>query len=420
MSWQVTVPNLDSLPHMTEPEQKERHASWLELFFDLVAVAAVAQLAHLLHGDAHHGPGGMDITAFFTLYLAIWLLWTTFTMYSNVVADKVRLQAMFFGMAGIATLAAAVPHATDSRANVFAAAYLVTNSVGTGAFQNSGRVLLSWMATSQNAGLVPWIVSFFVDDPWWKLGLWLFGLLLTMAFSVFTSRGDQEEMLARMNESIAKRVERSRRRWPGGRKAQRGPAGRERPTRFAPALLDAGHLGERLGLFVIIVLGEAMLQSVGAVAQLDDWGRHTAGGWLLRLTIAAAFALLITLWGLNVRYGFAEETRFPPAVVLPAHFVVVASITAIAAGLGTSVAGSTEHLNAANAWLMCGGLAAFLLVVNLLVAHTRRWPLRALAVVLPLVAAALGPWLPGAVLVTVMAVAAGGQLWTLSVVRSDK
>ncbi|MFF0138747.1 hypothetical protein ACFYRN_20180 [Streptomyces sp. NPDC005227] len=35
----------------TRPEaEAERHASRLELFFDLVAVAGVAQIAHLLHG----------------------------------------------------------------------------------------------------------------------------------------------------------------------------------------------------------------------------------------------------------------------------------------------------------------------------------------------------------------------------------
>jgi low temperature requirement protein LtrA len=394
---------------MTEPETTdERHASWLELFFDLVAVVAVSQLAHLLHGDANHGPGGLSITTFFTLYLAIWLLWTTFTLYSNVAADKVHLRAMFLGMAGIATMAAAVPHSTDGRADLVAAAYLITNAIGTGAFQRSGHVLLSWTAASRNAGLVPWIVSFWVDNPWWKLGLWLFGVTVTMTSSVLASRADEAEVLAHMN---ARRLEH-----PG----RPSNARRAQFTTIVAAKLDAGHLGERLGLFVIIVLGEAMLQGVGAVAEIDDWRPGGTEEWLLRLTLASAFVLLITLWGLNVRYGFAEESRFPPALVLPAHFVVIASITTIAAGLGVAVAGSAEHLNAPNTWLMCGGLAAFLLVVNLLVAHTRWWPLRALAVLVPLVAAVLAPWLPAAVVVTLMSVAAGGQLLTLSAIRSDK
>jgi len=411
MSWQVTVAHA-KLRLMTEPapqpETEDRHASWLELFFDLVVVVAVNQLAHLLHGDAHHGPDAQAIVTFFTLYLTIWLLWTTFTLYSNVVADKVHLRAMFFGMAGIATMAAAVPHSMDGRANLFAAAYLITNGLGTGTLMRSGRVLLSWTAASQNVGLVPWIVSFWVDDPWWKLGLWLFGLALTLWSSIFASRGDQDELLAKMNEAVARRSRRAERRRPWRQSGQ--------PPLVA-AQVDAGHLGERLGLFVIIVLGEAMLQLVGAAAEIEDWRPGGGSGWLLLLAVVSGFVLLITLWGLNVRYGFAEESRFPPALVLPAHFVVVAAVTTVAAGLGSVATGYDEHLATSTTWLLCGGVSAFLLIVNLLVAHHRRWPLRALAVALPLGVAPLAGFVPAAVVAAVVAVAAAGQLWLLYATR---
>jgi low temperature requirement protein LtrA len=391
---------------MTAPSA-DRHASWLELFFDLVVVVAVNQLAHQLHGDGHHGPDALHVVTFFTLYLTIWLVWTTFTLYSNVVAEKVHVRAMFFGMAGIATMAAAVPHSWDGRANLFAAAYLVTNGIGAATLNRTGQVLLSWTAASRNAGLVPWIVSFWVDDTWWKVGLWLFGLALTLAYSVFGSRADQEELLARLNE---RRPERA----PRGGHGRR----RERPRQsFVAAQIDAGHLGERLGLFVIIVLGEAMLQLVGAVADIEDWRPGGGEGWLLLLTVVSAFGLLAALWGLNTSYGFAEESRFPPALVLPAHFVAIASITTVAVGLGAVAAEVAGHLAVSTTWLMCGGAAAFLLVVNLLAAHTRRWPLRAVAVALPLVAAVVAPWLPAAVLVAVPAVAAGGLLWSLRASR---
>lgn len=395
---------------MTEPApaSSDRHASWLELFFDLVVVVAVNQLAHQLHGEGHHGPDARHIVTFFTLYLTIWLLWTTFTLYSNVVAEKVHLRAMFFGMAGIATMAATVPHSWDGRANLFAAAYLITNGIGTGTLARTGQVLLSWSAASRNAGLVPWIVSFWVDHPWWKLGLWLFGLALTLAYSVFGSRADQEELLARFNARMPERTPR------GGPGRDR----RERPRQsFVAAQVDAGHLGERLGLFVIIVLGEAMLQLVGAVAEIEDWRPGGGEGWLLLLTAVSAFGLLVALWGLNVSFGFAEETRFPPALVLPAHFVAIASVTTVAAGLGTVAAGVGDHLAVSTTWLMCGGASAYLLVVTLLVAHTRGWPLRAVAVMAPLVAGVFAPWLPAAVLVAVMAVSAGGQLWLLRASR---
>lgn len=390
---------------MTMPETAARHASWLELFFDLVVVVAVYQLAHLLHGDAQHGPGGLAIVTFFALYLAVWLLWTNFTLYSNVVAGGVRVPAMFIGMAGIATMAAAVPHGIGGRADVFAAAYVITSVVGSNALERSGMVLLSWMAASRNAGLVPWIVSFWVDGPWWKLGLWLLGITLTVAASVAAGLGDHDDMIARMNESARRRGSRARKsRW----------------REIVAAQLDTEHLGERLGLFVIIVLGEAMLQVVRAVAAIEEWWPGSGAGWLLLLAVVSAFVLLIALWGLNVRHGFAEETRLRPALVLPAHFLLVASTTTVAAGLGVAAARPAGQLNPSSTWLMCAGTSVFLLVITLLVTHARRWPLRAAAVAVPLVAAVVAPWLPAAVLVAVLAVAAGGQLAVLSTSRPGK
>ncbi|HWM06721.1 MAG TPA: low temperature requirement protein A [Actinophytocola sp.] len=381
---------------MTETaEPGDRHASWLELFFDLVVVVAVNQLAHLLHGDAHHGPGGLEITTFFVLYLAIWLVWTTFMLYSNVVADRVRVRSMFLGMAGIAMMAAAVPHGMDERAAVFVAAYLATNAIGTGAFGRSGQVLLSWGAATRNAGLLPWIISFWADHPWVKLSLWSLGLAMTLWFSVLSGRGDSREMVDRLNERLARRAR-----------------ARER-TALVVAQVDPRHLGERLGLFVIIVLGEAMLQLVGAVSAIEDWSPGGGVGWLLLLTATAGFGLLITLWALNVRHGFAEETRYPPAVVLPAHFLAIAAITTVAAGLGSAATAFDGHLPASTAWLLCAGVSGYLLVVTALTRASRRWPVSATAVALPLAVAALAGLVPGAVVVCALLAVSAGQLWNL-------
>jgi len=308
-------------------------------------------------------------------------------------------------------MAAAVPHSMDGRASLFAGAYLITTAVGGIAFQNSGQVLLTWTAAWQNAGLLPWLLSFFFPQPWVKLGLWLFGLALTMFFSVLMSRGDQDAILERMNQGLADRA---------ARRKLRSPWARERPlSTVVAARLDAGHLVERLGLFVIIVLGEAMLQVISAVAGIEDWRPGHGEGWLILLAVVSAFLLLITLWGLNVRHAFTGGSRLPTAITLPAHFVVIASVTIVAAGLGTAVAESAEHLNPSSTWLMCGGLTAFLVVVNLLVGHMRLWPARVAAELLPLVAAILAPWLPAAVVIAVLAVAAAGQLWALSRTRSE-
>lgn len=386
---------------MTESENvADRHASWLELFFDLVVVVAVGQLAHLLHGEGHHGPDGLAISTFFALYLAIWLVWTTFTLYSNVVAEKVRQRSMFLGMAGIAAMAATVPHGVGDHSTVFAVAYLVTSAIGSTSFTRSGRILLSWSAATRNAGLTPWIAAFWVHDPWWRLGLWSLGLLLTVWASVLGGQRDGEDLIARYNQRLERRSS-----LPHDR-------GRT-PVQLVEATVNPAHLGERLGLFVIIVLGEAMLQLIGAVAEIEDWSPGHGRGWLLLFTVAAGFALLIVLWALNVRYGFAEETTFPPALILPAHFIAIAAVTTVAVGLGSAVTDVTEHLPVPTAWLMCAGAAAYLFVVTALSRRTRRWPVSAVAIALPLVAAALAPLLPGVVVVVVLLAACTAQLRNL-------
>jgi low temperature requirement protein LtrA len=387
---------------MTEPlEPTDRHATWLELFFDLTVVVAVNQLAHLLHTEGHHGPDARSLVTFFVLYLAIWLVWTTFMLYSNVVADRVRVRSMFLGMAGIAVMAACVPHVLDDRANLFAGAYLLTGLLGSGAFNRAGQVMLSWGAASRNAGLLPWIVSFWVDEPWGKLTLWLVGLAMTLWFSVLSGRGDGEEAVRQLNERLSRRAERAR-----GRRAQEWSG-------LRVAQVDSAHLGERLGLFVIIVLGEGMLQLVGSWAEIDDPAQGFGEGGLVPLAVASGFALLVVLWSLNVRYGFAEAHPYPPSAVLPAHFMVISAVTVIATGLGAVAAAPAEHLPGTTAWLLCSGLSAFLLMITLLSRATRRWAVTAVAIALPLATGVLAFLLPAAVVAAVLVAAAGGQVWNL-------
>ncbi|MFQ3562207.1 low temperature requirement protein A [Streptomyces gramineus] len=58
----------------------ERHASRLELLFDLVVVAGVAQIAHLLHGR----PCPADLGMYALLFPAPWTAWIRFTLYTVV------------------------------------------------------------------------------------------------------------------------------------------------------------------------------------------------------------------------------------------------------------------------------------------------------------------------------------------------
>jgi len=56
----------------------ERRASWLELFFDLVVVAAVSALAAQLHDDRSVAA----LAVFAGLFVPVWWAWWGFTWYS--------------------------------------------------------------------------------------------------------------------------------------------------------------------------------------------------------------------------------------------------------------------------------------------------------------------------------------------------
>src|SRR3982751_5319244 len=57
----------------------ERHASWLELFFDLVFVLAVAEVARTLAG--HSDSGGL--LKYAALFVPVWWSWVGFTFYAD-------------------------------------------------------------------------------------------------------------------------------------------------------------------------------------------------------------------------------------------------------------------------------------------------------------------------------------------------
>jgi len=311
-----------------------------------VVIAAVAQLADRLHGD----PSLVDVGLAVVLYLAVWLVWTSFMLYANVSATQTRQQSMLAGMAGIAVMAAAIPQATASRATAFTLAYLATRVAGMRSWARTGQALLSWPAAQLSAGLTPWIASLWFDPPvrYW---LWGLGVLVDLVPSVLAG-GDPDRLLESMQKRIKRQQQRQERRRGRSARAANTPQ-----TAITMARLDPSLLEERLGLFVIIVLGEAVAQVVSAAGRVD-WTTGLLGAGL------ASFELLVGLWWLTFRYGFTAVPHFGSGelalrATMPTHLLTTMSITAVAVGLG----GLAEHLGgvlpASQRWLLCGGLAAY-------------------------------------------------------------
>ncbi|GAA1023659.1 hypothetical protein Aple_090480 [Acrocarpospora pleiomorpha] len=367
---------------MAEQEVPERHASWLELFFDLIIVVAVAQLAHVLHPSPGHPIGLADAGLFIVLYYAVWSVWTSFTLYANVAGERTRRQSMLIAMFGIAVMAAAIPEAAGDRARAFAIAYVACRVLATRTWSRTGTFLGAWPAAQYGTGLLPWLISIWVPAPG-RYWLWGLGTAADILISYLQSR-HPEQRLAGLRDEAHRRRERA---YLRGRVPRRIvlPAG---------ARLNVPHLGERLGLFVIIVLGEAVMQVVVAAGEIS---------WTPAFSVAAlaGFGLLVCLWWLTLEYGAAAVPGFGglrARITLPAHFAMTAGVAATAAGLGALAEHADGHLAAAVRWTLCGGMTAYFLTSAVLGAAARA-PLRWL----------LG-WALPAVLVPVLLAVFGGGL----------
>jgi low temperature requirement protein LtrA len=397
--------NIDEEP---KDARISRHASWAELFFDLVAVAGVAALAHVLGSELDAAALGL----YALLFLALWLSWTTFMLYGNVAAGQTRVLRLMVGMFGLGTMAASVPgvahtvleHGSDVRPlNVFAIAYIATRVYGSKSWQR-GAVLLDFPVVQYSAGLLPWLASLWVDEHW-KLALWAAGvgldLLLILVFS-------GSRMLQRV-QSYLTAPERNRRR----------PRAAGRPDGTGPVIhgvsVDPAHLSERLGLFVIIVLGESVVQIVAAASET----RYDLG---LLATAIPSFILLAGMFGLSVVFGYAglphlRAGRIPTRAALGLHCLVTGVVATIAVSLSLVVRHGSEPLPGHGRWLLCGAVAAYftLGVVTGVASHSsdlQRTSSRVITgIAAPLLLGLLATDLSGRALVVYLALTVLAHLW---------
>lgn len=128
----------------------ERHASWTELFFDLVAVVGVGQLAHLLHGS----PGLTEIGLYALMFLAFWIVWMSFAMFGMAVMAASVTGARFGDHGG--------EH--GDHANAFALAYVLTRLLASWVWKrrDAVRVAVDWPIAQAGICVVPWVVSLWV------------------------------------------------------------------------------------------------------------------------------------------------------------------------------------------------------------------------------------------------------------------
>ncbi len=232
-----------------ECEEGERSATWLELFFDLIFVVAIAQLAHNFHEDfTFRGLAKLAL-----LFVPVWWCWVGATFYDTRFDNDGLVDRLItlLQMAIAATMAANIHHGLDSTSVGFAFSYIAFRGVLICQYLHAGyhvpqaRPLTNWYAIGFTGSIVFWLASIFVPLPW-RFLFWGLGLIVDFATPLTAGH------------------------------------------RVAKVPPDMSHTTERIGLFTIIVLGESIVAVVGGVAE-REWTPVGIAIALLGLSIAFSF-----------------------------------------------------------------------------------------------------------------------------------
>jgi len=303
-----------------------RRVHWLELFFDLVMVAFIGQIAHTMHGD----PSWMDAIAFVAFLAAAWWAWVNATVTMNLFGARVTPSiwiSVTIAMIAIGVMAAAVQDALGDRAAAFAVGNAVIRMVWVVPWFTKRRMIgVPWWR-SVLYSVVPaslWFVSIWVAQPW-QYALW--AIAVTIEIVLLSFLGGQQAWL---------------------REA-----------------LDVDHLVERVGLLVVIVFGESILT---IISELD--AHWTASSGLAAILGFAAVSLLALVYfgyaNSAVERGLQRLQRRGSIgglrdTVMYLPFLLVAGITLFASALGTAVADAGHPLPAGAAISLSAGISLFFL-----------------------------------------------------------
>jgi low temperature requirement protein LtrA len=170
-------------PALRVGEEGERRATWLELFFDLVFVVAIAALAVYLH---HHLTLG-GFLGFTLLLVPVGWAWMSFAYYSDQfdTDDTLFRVVMLVAMLASAALAVNVGGALQGSPSGFVISNVLLRALLIGlyawAWRNSAeaRPMSARYAAGFSIGALIWLASLLTPEPL-DYGLWALALLIEM------------------------------------------------------------------------------------------------------------------------------------------------------------------------------------------------------------------------------------------------
>lgn len=333
---------------------EERRVTWAELFYDLVFVAAVAQVGAVLAHD--YSPAGLGRYAF--MLGVIWWAWNGYAMYATRFVADDRLQQALTGLQMVAVIfmAANAEGPLDGVSSAgFAAAYAAMRFVLVLQYLRAATIPAARpLALESAAGIgiaaTIWLASALTPAPA-RYVVWAVALVVDVGASIRTSRF----------------------------------------IRTLPP--NAHHLPERFGLFTLILLGESIIAIMKGIQSQPEWSLPAASAAFLGI------GLVFSLWWWYFDGASAASHR--PirtdsdirrlAIWNYVHLPVHLGLAVTAVGIEHIVrSGGREPLHGAEPWVLCGAAAAATLALVTLTAVSDRSARRSFVLPVAIAAAPLG------------------------------
>ena len=318
-------------PRNIRDREEERTVTFLELFYDLVYVVLVAELAHAMAADVSLG----SIGRFAFLFVIVWWAWFNGSIYHDLHGNNdIRTRIFtFLQMGCVAAMAVFAHNAMGEGSAGFAFSYAAFTLIlmflwwRTGVYDPDHRPLSRPYVVGYFLASLLLIGSVFVAESI-RFYLWGIAIFSTMLLPLVTFN------MGRNDPDIQAQIALSR-----------------KPS---PSLV------ERFGLFTIIVLGEVIVGAVQGLAEHHDLT------WEIGLTAVLGMVIAIGIWWIYfdfVSHHLPIEGTGTVFTWLYLHLPMTMGIVGVGAAVLNVVEHAGEHLPDDVRWLLVGAIALALFCI---------------------------------------------------------
>jgi low temperature requirement protein LtrA len=321
-------------PRQYSDQEEERTVTFLELFYDLVYVVIIAQLAHSL--STHISTIGFLKYAF--LFLMVWWAWFNGVMYHDLHGNNdIKTRVMtFLQMMAVGAMAVFAHHALDSDSVGFALSYgaflLIITYLWwrTGVHEKEHRPLSTPYTMTYLVAALLTIGSIFIETPL-RFYIWGFNLFLIVLLPMILM------LIAQKNQAMK--------------------------IQFDRAATISNSMVERFGLLTIIVLGEVIVGVVQGVA-----GTHHFS-FQIGATGGLGMLLAIGIWW--VYFDFVSSHQPKKGILFEAgwaymHLPLTICIAAVGAAILNIINTPAEEIPASARILLSASVSISLLSIAII------------------------------------------------------